>query len=134
TAAGSAWPAARSRMDRFSRLNVFQTHLPPLRDRPDDILLLAQHFLGRFEPRSLPLTSEMARHLAGLPWLGNVRELRNALEHAAIVARGGPLLSEHLPALGASTSPATPAEQLASDVRLWLADRIRDAGRQAPAN
>src|SRR5262249_12233614 len=64
----------------------------------------------------------------------NVRELRNALEHAAIVARGGPLLPEHLPALGASTSPATPAEQLASDVRLWLADRIRDAGGQAPAN
>jgi two-component system nitrogen regulation response regulator GlnG len=60
--------------------------------------------------------------------------LRNALEHAAIIARGGPLLPEHLPPMGAAVSAQTPAEQVASAVRLWLADRIREAGGQAPTN
>jgi two-component system nitrogen regulation response regulator GlnG len=125
----------RFRHDLFFRLNVFQIHLPPLRERPQDILMLAEHFLKRFEPRALPLVPEMVKHLTQLPWLGNVRELRNALEHAAIMARGGPLLPEHLPPMGGATAAAaSPSDQLAAAVRYWLADRIREAGGQTPAN
>src|SRR5205823_6591289 len=84
----------RFRHDLYFRLNVFQVPLPPLRERPEDVEPLAEHFLRRFEPNALPLPAETVRFLQSLPWFGNVRELRNALEHAAIVARGGPLLPE----------------------------------------
>jgi two-component system nitrogen regulation response regulator GlnG len=122
------------RHDLFFRLNVFQIHLPPLRERQADIVLLAEHFLHRFEPRALPLAPEMVKHLTALPWLGNVRELRNALEHAAIVARGGPLLPEHLPALSALATGGQSGDHLATAVRAWLAERIRAAGGQPPEN
>jgi two-component system nitrogen regulation response regulator GlnG len=113
------------RHDLYFRLNVFQVHLPPLRERGEDITLLAEHFLRRFEPRALPLSRETVRWLHSLPWFGNVRELRNALEHAAIVARGAPLLPEHFPAVTAiGTAPSTPAEQMAAAVKQWLAERI----------
>jgi two-component system nitrogen regulation response regulator GlnG len=121
------------RHDLFFRLNVFQVHLPPLRERPEDIPVLAEHFLRRFEPAALPLLPETLHFLQGLPWLGNVRELRNALEHAAIVARGGPLLPEHFPTFALAPGATTPAEQLAAAVRLWLAEQMKARG-EAPAD
>ncbi len=120
------------RHDLFFRLNVFQVHLPPLRERVEDIPLLAEHFLRRFEPAALPLPPDTLRFLQSLPWLGNVRELRNALEHAAIVARGGPLLPEHFPTLALGPGVTTPAEQLSAAVRLWLAEQLK--GAEAPAD
>jgi two-component system nitrogen regulation response regulator GlnG len=122
------------RHDLFFRLNVFRIHLPPLRERREDVLPLADHFLRRLDPRALPLLPETARFLAAQPWLGNVRELRNALEHAVIVARGGPLLPGHFPAAPPGLTPASPPEQLAAAVRLWLADRVKGRGREAPAD
>jgi two-component system nitrogen regulation response regulator GlnG len=124
----------RFRHDLFFRLNVFPIALPALRQRLEDIPLLAEHFLGRFEPSALPLLPETVRFLQGLPWFGNVRELRNALEHAAIVARGGPLLPEHFPTFSADLLDGSPTDQLAAAVRKWLADRVRAAGTGAPAN
>jgi two-component system nitrogen regulation response regulator GlnG len=121
------------RHDLFFRLNVFQIHLPPLRQRPEDILPLADYFLRRFDPRALPLVSETARFLEGLPWLGNVRELRNGLEHAAIIARNGPLLPEHFPALPAGF-PRDLDGQIEILVKQWLADRIRKCGTTEPSN
>ncbi|HMF12058.1 MAG TPA: sigma-54 dependent transcriptional regulator [Gemmataceae bacterium] len=120
------------RQDLFFRLNVFQIHLPPLRERPEDLVPLAEHFLRRFEPRALPLLPETVRHLQALPWFGNVRELRNALEHAAIVARGGPLLPEHFPTLSTGFAPADRAAQLATTVKQWVDDRVRAAGGKPP--
>lgn len=122
------------RHDLFFRLNVFQIHLPPLRERVEDIGTLAEHFLRRFEPSALPLRPETLRHLQSLPWLGNVRELRNALEHAAIVARGGELLPEHFPTLALLPGPVSPEEQLAQAVRQWVENRVRIAGTAAPEN
>jgi two-component system nitrogen regulation response regulator GlnG len=121
------------RHDLFFRLNVFQIHLPPLRERPEDIIPLAEHFLQRLEPRGLPLLPQTAQYLLTLPWLGNVRELRNALEHAAILARGGPLLPEHFPDAAAGLGPANAEEQLAASVRSWLTEKIRQRRPQAPA-
>jgi len=122
------------RHDLYFRLNVFQIHLPPLRERPEDIGPLAEHFLRRFEPGALPLRPETVEFLTTQPWLGNVRELRNALEHAAIVARGGPLLPEHFPRVAAAPEPADPAGQLADSVRRWLAERVNKAAPAPPAN
>ncbi|MFN4259330.1 MAG: sigma-54-dependent transcriptional regulator [Gemmataceae bacterium] len=122
------------RHDLFFRLNVFQIHLPPLRERPEDIPALAEHFLSRFEPRALPLLPETLRFLQALPWLGNVRELRNALEHAAIVARGSPLLPEHFPASAAIRPPAHVRDELAAAVRAWVARQIQDSPDGIPAN
>jgi two-component system nitrogen regulation response regulator GlnG len=123
----------RFRHDLFFRLNVFQIMLPPLRERREDILLLAEHFLSRFEPRALPLLPQTAAFLNALPWVGNVRELRNALEHAVILARGGPLLPEHFPSAPA-VNVANAAQQLGSAVVAWLSERIKAAGPDAPAN
>jgi two-component system nitrogen regulation response regulator GlnG len=122
----------RFRHDLFFRLNVFPIALPALRDRLEDIEPLAEHFLRRFEPRALPLLPQTVRFLQSLPWFGNVRELRNALEHAAIVARGGPLLPEHFPTFAVDFSQSSPAEQLAALVRQWLTERVQANGPTPP--
>jgi two-component system, NtrC family, nitrogen regulation response regulator GlnG len=76
---------------------------------------------------------EMAQHLMLQPWLGNVRELRNALEHAVIMARGGPLLPAHLPTLTPAFGPLTAMVQLDAAVRHWFAERMKNGGSQPPA-
>jgi len=63
---------------------------------------------------------------------GNVRELRNALEHAVIVANGGPLLPDHFP-VALATAAGTPEEQLRRAVLMWLVERIGAAGRKPPS-
>jgi two-component system response regulator HydG len=89
------------RSDLFYRLNVIALRLPALRDRREDIPLLAEGFLQRFaEERGLAtsgLTPEALDAIMAYDWPGNVRELENALEHAAILARGEPIAPEHLP-------------------------------------
>jgi two-component system nitrogen regulation response regulator GlnG len=122
------------RHDLFFRLNVFQIHLPPLRERAEDIVPLAEHFLHRIEPAALPLLPATASFLTAQPWPGNVRELRNALEHAVIVSRDGPLLPEHFPVFMAVPAPANAAERLAATVRQWLAERLKDHGAREPAD
>jgi two-component system nitrogen regulation response regulator GlnG len=124
----------RFRHDLFFRLNVFQIHLPPLRERPEDIVPLAEYLLARQEPRALPLPEETVQFLTGLPWFGNVRELRNALEHAIIVARGSALSPNHFPRLLSGPTPVTASEQLAASVQQWLAERIQAQAPKAPEN
>lgn len=80
----------RFREDLYYRLSVVTLDLPPLRDRPEDILLLAEHFLGQFAAQarrpSLQLTSDARRRLQAHGWPGNVRELRNLMERVAFLA------------------------------------------------
>jgi transcriptional regulator with PAS, ATPase and Fis domain len=89
------------REDLFYRLSVFEIRLPPLRERPEDILLLTERFLedlSRNVGRPAPGISRDARELLlAYPWPGNVRELRNALERAVILSEGGLVQVEHLP-------------------------------------
>ena len=82
------------REDLFYRLNVFPLRVPPLRERPDDILPLAYHILGDRKLRLAPATERLLR---GYDWPGNVRELRNAMERAAILAHGSLILPNDLP-------------------------------------
>jgi DNA-binding NtrC family response regulator len=89
------------REDLFYRLNVINIHLPPLRERRSDILLLAQHFIRKYNAengRHLPeqLSPEVLRLLEAYPWPGNVRELESTIERAVIVARGNELTPECL--------------------------------------
>ncbi|MCL2700296.1 MAG: sigma-54 dependent transcriptional regulator [Phycisphaerae bacterium] len=89
----------RFRSDLFYRLAVVQIALPPLRDRPEDILPLADHFLRQLSPpRELSsLHTSTRKRLTAYDWPGNVRELQNAIQHAAIIAGGGTILPDHLP-------------------------------------
>ncbi len=84
----------RFREDLFYRLNVFPLRVPPLRERPDDILPLADHIL---KDRKLRLAPAAERLLRAYDWPGNVRELRNAMERAAILANGSLILPNDLP-------------------------------------
>jgi two-component system nitrogen regulation response regulator GlnG len=80
------------------------------------------------------LEAETARFLTGLHWFGNVRELKNALEHAVIVARGSPLSAKHFPPLLAPPGAVNGREALASLVQNWLKERIVASSPRAPAN
>jgi DNA-binding NtrC family response regulator len=102
------------RSDLYYRLNVITMHLPPLRERAEDVVLLAEYFLRRVTPphgTPLTLTPECAEALQRYEWPGNVRELENALERAAILTRGSAIGVDALPAR--ITSPA--AAPLVSD-------------------
>jgi two-component system response regulator AtoC len=93
--------SGRFRSDLYFRLKVVSIHLPPLRDRGDDILLLARHFLlefaRKFQKGFHDVTPEAARVLATYRWPGNVRELRNLIERVALLEDGDLLEHEHLP-------------------------------------
>jgi len=89
------------REDLFYRLNVFEIHLPPLRDRMEDIPLLARTLLEDLNRKHATQVTEIAPDAMELlrhhRWPGNVRELRNALERAVILAGEGTVLARHLP-------------------------------------
>jgi DNA-binding NtrC family response regulator len=104
--------AGRFREDLFYRLNVMELHLPPLRERPEDILPLATHFIGRFSHQQPRFSASVAASLRRYRWPGNARELRNAMERAALLSRGEVVLPEHLPArILAATAGAPPAAE-----------------------
>jgi Nif-specific regulatory protein len=96
------------REDLYYRLRVFEIALPPLRERRDDILPLAEAFveeIGRTVGSPCAGISRAAREaLLAYPWPGNVRELRNAIERAIILCEGGLVAAEHLPLPGAEAS------------------------------
>jgi transcriptional regulator with GAF, ATPase, and Fis domain len=91
----------RFREDLFYRLNVIPIHLPPLRDRRNDLLLLARHFLDRFsdeQNKSVKnFSTEVMRRLLDYSWPGNVRELENTVEHAVVLAKGEQIQVSDLP-------------------------------------
>jgi DNA-binding NtrC family response regulator len=100
--------AGRFREDLFYRLNVMEIHIPPLRERPEDILPLATHFIGLFSRQKSRFAASVTTALMNYRWPGNVRELRNAMERAALLSRGEIVLPEHLPAriMAAADKPA----------------------------
>lgn len=91
----------RFRLDLFHRINVVRIELPPLRERPEDIPLLARHFLERFtkemERSGVDLTPEALEVLTNYPWPGNVRELQNAMKRALALSTQPTLSVDDLP-------------------------------------
>jgi two-component system nitrogen regulation response regulator GlnG len=122
------------RHDLYFRLGAFRIEIPPLRDRREDIGELAVHFLSQMHKSATPapaLSEQALEELESRPWYGNVRELRNAIEHAVIVARGGVIEPEHLPQPASEMLPdevgATPpvADSIAALVQQWAEDRLQ---------
>jgi DNA-binding NtrC family response regulator len=89
---GDAVADRRFRADLYYRLQVLTLTLPALRDRPQDIVPLARTFL----PRGAALSEESEHELTRYPWPGNIRELKNAIWRAALLAEGKPILPRHL--------------------------------------
>ena len=88
----AAIAARQFREDLFFRLSVFPITIPPLRERPDDIAILARHFVERFckelKKKTAALSSHALQELQAYPWPGNVRELQNCIERAVILVDG----------------------------------------------
>lgn len=103
------------REDLYYRLNVIHIHIPPLRDRFEDIVPLAEHFLAQIGEPSKALTEAAKEQLRTHAWPGNVRELRNIIERAALLARGTTIDLDELaltslpPAAGARIDAGLPA-------------------------
>jgi DNA-binding NtrC family response regulator len=121
--------AGRFREDLFYRLNVIELAVPPLADRPEDVLPLAERFLRDLSPSPTGavwrLDTEAREALVRHPWPGNVRELENTLRRAVLVAPGDVLRTEDLGlAPGAFTGAAAPAGA-AEGNDLLLAERVR---------
>lgn len=105
--------AGRFREDLYYRLNVMEIHIPPLRERPEDIPALIDHFVKRHNPelkRNFQgMDEDAVNALMSLPWKGNVRELDNVIEHTMILAEGERITLKDLPASIVATSQTRPA-------------------------
>ena len=106
----AAVAARQYREDLYFRLSVFPITIPPLRERPDDIPMLAKYFIERFcrdlNKKPLALAPSARRRAAAYPWPGNVRELQNCIERAVILTEGDTIHARHLNLSFRSTSAA----------------------------
>src|SRR5690606_8167723 len=105
----------RFREDLFYRLNVFPIHVPPLRDRREDIPLLVKHFIGRTGPaearaRITGISEQALDMLTAYDWPGNIRQLENAIFRAMVLADGPVLTSDEFPQIKAQVEGITEAE------------------------
>jgi len=131
----AAVQAGTFRLDLYHRLQVVEIHLPPLRERRDDILPLARHFLAELQAehgRQLCLAPSAEELLVSQPWPGNVRQLRNALERAVVSLPGGRAEAADLGWLALEARPAVavaaPAPEAAEPP---VAEPPPDAGEPA---
>jgi DNA-binding NtrC family response regulator len=118
------------REDLFFRLSVFPIEIPPLRERGDDILILARHFVEKFsrdlKKKPLALAPGAIDDLRSYPWPGNVRELQNCIERAVILTEGDTIHARHLNLSFRQAAPApvaSPWEQI--DLSGTLPDALR---------
>jgi two-component system response regulator HupR/HoxA len=135
--------AGRFRRDLYYRLNVFPIRLPPLRDRAEDIAVLAEHFLKLYRQRArraVPgITPEALRHLRTYPFPGNVRELENEIERAVTLADDGePIMPAHLSERirnggGAEAAPPTLNEAIERLKCRMIEDALRECGSKTRA-
>ena len=117
------------REDLFYRLNVVKIDLPPLRDRLEDIPLLATYFAEKYSRPGQPpcvVTPEAMERLLGYSWPGNIRQLENALERACVTARDGQIFPENLPAelIGNTPSRTSSSIDLARPLPEQLAEVV----------
>jgi DNA-binding NtrC family response regulator len=124
----------RFREDLFHRLNIIRIHVPPLRERREEVPVLAAHFLEHFSSRAgkqpLTMTQEAIDALTGHDWPGNVRQLRNEIERVVAYAMdGGRITTEDL-----SPEVIHPRRQANSDRSRWGVERSQPEGNFIPAH
>ena len=131
----------RFREDLFYRLNVIRVQIPPLRERPEDVPVLVDHFLARHAARlgrrGARIAPDAMAFLAGLPWPGNVRELENAIERALVLSEGGVMeaaVFKGQPPGGEASPPGAEAFSIKRAVRVIEADLIRRALERTGGN
>ena len=115
------------RADLYYRLNVFDIRIPPLRERRDDILPLADSFLREFAGSRAEVTPEAMETLRGHDWPGNVRELRNVLERALIMCDGPFIDTEHLCLRVRKDAPLSSITDLGALEKKAIERAMRDA-------
>jgi PAS domain S-box-containing protein len=125
--------AGRFREDLFFRISVFPLTIPPLKDRPEDIPIIIQHFIAQHRQKSgktvAGITPEAVARLSAYAWPGNVRELRNAIEYALVLCPQGEIVVEHLPPKVVSENMCPPPPEPAdSREREQLIRALRQAG------
>ena len=130
--------AGRFRSDLFYRLSVFNVHLPPLRERGDDVLLLADSFIRSLAASmgkgDVTLSRDACEVLRQHPWPGNIRELQNAVERALICCEGTLVTAAHLalhPVPGAAAPAPPPAPPAAPPVPAAASTSLEDLERAA---
>jgi DNA-binding NtrC family response regulator len=120
------------RQDLYFRLAGVTLHIPPLRERPEEIEPLAREFSRQLSRQSRPpvLSPEVTQLMAGYAWPGNIRELRNAIERAVLLAGDGPMLPEHFPVEKMTATVSTPISDapLPRKARPTPASDFRPAG------
>jgi two-component system, NtrC family, response regulator AtoC len=124
--------AGRFRRDLFYRLAVIHIELPPLRERGDDVVLLARHFLDQLQTQNHPVDDFSQESLALLrryAWPGNIRELRNAVERGLAMARGDQILPSDLPLAVQRANSAAPPVKAPRSGAVTRADVVEDAER-----
>jgi DNA-binding NtrC family response regulator len=115
------------REDLYYRLNVVKIDLPPLRDRPEDIPLLATHFAQKFArpgESAKSISPEAMESLLGYRWPGNIRELENAIERASVTCRGDAIKPSDLPS--EVLTPGAPKQPFVIDLETPLPQLLRD--------
>jgi DNA-binding NtrC family response regulator len=127
----------RFREDLFYRLNVFPIEMPNLIERKDDIIELAEHFLKKSNYAHSTLTSQVKEMLLSYDWPGNIRELKNLMERAVILAGGGKLTAEHFAlergdvvslAVDSESAGMSKEEGLAGAERQMILDALEKSG------
>jgi DNA-binding NtrC family response regulator len=135
--------AGRFRQDLYYRLNVIAIEIPPLRERTEDVLPLARHFLATRRNEDKRLSRAAAQALAAHPWPGNVRELSNAIERAWLLSQTDVILPEHLPPVVRMATSRSLSGAIETDSGVHLdvqtleaseADSIRRALEQTEGN
>ncbi len=125
------------REDLYFRIAAVPITIPPLRDRGDDILLLALHFLERFKREfrkpGLEFTEDARERLESYSWPGNVRELQNAIERAAILAHGTEINAEALQLPAAKPAPSELPDGMLAEQFLWEGP-LEDVSQRAVAH
>lgn len=136
----NAIEAGTFRRDLFYRINVVQINLPPLRERKEDLPLLVSEFVSEFcarEKKVLKVSDQLMEILQEYPWPGNVRQLKNVIERAVILAKGGVLtyheLSEEFSSAAGGSSPA-PRSESPKTLREIKQQAIKDALAQCKGN
>ena len=115
----------RFREDLYYRLNVFTLHMPPLRERKEDIPLLVDYFLQKL-PNKVEISSVALQMLMVFPWPGNIRELENIIESAAVIAENGYIEPAQLPAKITGLFNNSETNKISLPVNLPLDDRLNE--------